>query len=202
VDHGLGNGWGRGTSLKARWNEENLPNFRRIAQKHISPMAEWTLWAPDWRGPDWSKPPTNLILPDKPTPSSNFCLLHFPQFSKQIPPISWVDPGGPWLKWATHKENVTRQTHPRSQFCLLHFFQFSKQIPPLGCVDPVGLGLGWAPKNTILPDRPIWGAAFVCWPLPNSLPFSRTRGKIVSSNVRQENASLDPISWWSCSKFR
>ncbi len=52
-------------------------------------MAGWTL-----KAPGWSEPPTNRILPGKPTPWINFCLLTFSQFSMNIPPFGGMDPAG------------------------------------------------------------------------------------------------------------
>ena len=37
--------------------------------------------------------------------------------------------------------------------------------------DPAGFGLGWAPHKKKLYSNLTWGATFVCWPPPNSLPF-------------------------------
>jgi len=61
-------------------------------------LVEWTLWATGW-----SEPPSNKILPGKPTPRSNFCFWAFSQFSMQIPPFAGVDPAGPGLGWSPHK---------------------------------------------------------------------------------------------------
>ncbi len=52
-------------------------------------MAEWTL-----KAPGWGEPPTNRILPGKPTRRINFCLLTFSQFSMHITPFGGVDPVG------------------------------------------------------------------------------------------------------------
>jgi hypothetical protein len=55
------------------------------------------------RAPSWGEPPTNRILPGKPTPRSNFCLLAPAKLSMQIPSFGWVDPAGLGLGWAPHK---------------------------------------------------------------------------------------------------
>ena len=50
-------------------------------------------WTPRAQG--WSEPPTNINLPGKPTPRSNFCLLSHTQLFKLIPLFGGVDPAGP-----------------------------------------------------------------------------------------------------------
>jgi hypothetical protein len=72
-------------------------------------LVEWTLQA---RG--WGEPPTNKILPSKPTLRSNFCLLATAQLSMQIPLLGGVDPVGPSFGWTPPKKNFG-QTHPEEQ---------------------------------------------------------------------------------------
>ena len=70
---------------------------------------EWTLQAQGL-----GEPPTNKILPRKPTPRSYFCLLAPAQLSMQIPLLGGVDPVGPSFGWTPPKKNFG-QTHPKEQ---------------------------------------------------------------------------------------
>ncbi len=112
-------------------------------------LVGWTL-----RTPCWGEPPTNIILPGKPTPRSKFCLLAFYQFSMHIFPFVWMDPAGPGFEWAPTKKNY-RTNQPWGA----NFFWWL----PLNslCIHPLLVGWtlwGWdwgePPTNKILPGKP------------------------------------------------
>jgi hypothetical protein len=75
-------------------------------------------------GPRVGVSPPNIILPGKPTPRSNFCLLAPAQFSKQIPHlVGWTLRPRGWGEPPANKISPGKPT-PRSNFCLLAPAQF------------------------------------------------------------------------------
>jgi hypothetical protein len=112
--------------------------------------ANTPIWWVDPVGPKlgWA-PPTNRILPGKPTPRSKFCLLAFSKFSMCIPPFGGVDPVGPGLGWAPYKYNFTTQTHPEDQLLFASLPWNLKAYTPIWQGGPCrpGVGVSTPQKN-------------------------------------------------------
>ncbi len=91
------------------------------------------------------------------------CLINFRNIAqKQLPPLEWVDPVGPGVRWTIKNKILLCKPTARSSFCLLAPAQISKLIPPFGGVGPAGPGVRWAPQNKVLLCKPTQGTTFVC----------------------------------------
>jgi hypothetical protein len=107
----------------------------------------WTL-----RARCWGEPPTNRILPGKPTSRSNFCLLAYSQFYTLI---WWSGPCGPGIEVSPPQIKFYQANPPReATFDCWPPQNYQRKYPHLVEWTLRAWGWGEPSTNKILPWKP------------------------------------------------